>query len=90
MITEMNKKNFLEDKIKAIIKEMLNLNGKDITKNDDLRGLGLDSLNAVGLIVELESVFNIEFFDEELLFDNFSNIGRIVEKVESKFAENNE
>ena len=90
MITEMNKKNFLEDKIKAIIKEMLNLNGKDITKNDDLRGLGLDSLNAVGLIVELESVFNIEFFDEELLFDNFSNIGRIVEKVESKLAENNE
>lgn len=56
----------------------------DISLGQDLLNLGLDSLKCVAMIVKLEESFNIVFEDEELLFEYFSTIQRIADKVAEK------
>lgn len=58
------------------VKEVLQYN-QDIYVNQDLAEIGLDSLASVTLLVELEEMYNIEFDDEEMLFENFSTITKI-------------
>lgn len=58
------------------VKEVLEYN-QDIYVNQDLAEIGLDSLASVTLLVELEEMYNIEFDDEEMLFENFSTITKI-------------
>ncbi|MFB5678574.1 acyl carrier protein [Paenibacillus terreus] len=43
----------------------------------DLRSLGLNSLSAVELIVELENELNIIIDDDDLLLDNLSTLNEI-------------
>lgn len=43
--------------------------------------LGIDSLKTLQLIVELEQVFDIEVDDDDLLFENFATIHKIVELI---------
>ena len=52
----------------------------------DFASVGLNSLDVIKLIVTLEETFNIEF-DDEMLADNaFSNIRALVEYVEAKIS----
>ncbi|PFL57259.1 phosphopantetheine-binding protein [Bacillus cereus] len=66
-----------------MVKEILECND-ELSIGDNLGELGLDSLNTVTLIVELEEQFNITFEDEELLFDNFSTLEKICTITERK------
>ncbi|MFF2154439.1 acyl carrier protein [Paenibacillus chitinolyticus] len=74
-----NYQNIVIEKIHQVLQ-----NNNDISFNDDLSYLGMDSFNSVKLIVKLEEVFDITFDDEELLFENFSTINKILECVKSK------
>lgn len=76
---------FIENKIIGKLQEILETN-KEIPPQDNLAAFGLDSMKSVALIVELEEVFNIIFNDDELLFENFSNINKISERVKSKLV----
>ncbi len=51
------------------IKEALSgkLKGKELTLDSNLRDLGIDSLDVVDLIMDLEEELGIEFSDEELM-----------------------
>lgn len=51
------------------IKEVLNdkLHGKELTLDSSFRDLGIDSLDLVDLVFELEEEIGIEFEDEELM-----------------------
>ena len=51
------------------IKEVLNdkLHGKDLTLDSSFRDLGIDSLDLVDLVFELEEEIGVEFEDEELM-----------------------
>ena len=51
------------------IKEVLNdkLHGKELTLDSSFRDLGIDSLDLVDLIFELEEEIGVEFEDEELI-----------------------
>ncbi|WP_281677022.1 acyl carrier protein [Eggerthia catenaformis] len=51
------------------IKEVLNdkLHGKELTLDSSFRDLGIDSLDLVDLVFELEEEIGIEFEDEELI-----------------------
>ncbi|EML6324632.1 acyl carrier protein [Bacillus cereus] len=69
--------------VENILKEILEVE-QDIDLNEDLSSIGLDSLVSVSLIVELEEKFGITFDDDELIFENFSNIKKIIDIVESK------
>ncbi|MCD8029157.1 MAG: acyl carrier protein [Erysipelotrichaceae bacterium] len=51
------------------IKERLSskLNGKTLTKESKLRDLGIDSLDLVDLVFELEEEIGVQFEDDDLL-----------------------
>ena len=51
------------------IKEVLNdkLQGKELTLDSSFRDLGIDCLDLVDLVFELEEEIGVEFEDEELM-----------------------
>ncbi|MEK3789396.1 acyl carrier protein [Paenibacillus sp. FSL K6-1230] len=51
----------------------------------DLRSLGLNSLSAIELIVELENELNIVIDDDDLLLDKLSTLSEI-EQLLSKYV----
>ena len=70
----------MKEKIKEIIcehtyivKEELDLLGD----NDLLTKLGLDSINVVYIIGEIEEEFNFSFNDEDMLLVNFETLNKI-------------
>jgi len=46
--------------------------------NADLQEIGYDSLQMIRLIIMIEEKFNIEVEDDDLLFDNFNSIEKII------------
>ena len=56
------------DKIKEALSSKLK--GKELTLDSNLRELGIDSLDVVDLIMDLEEELGIEFSDEELMSIN--------------------
>ncbi|CAG7659187.1 acyl carrier protein [Paenibacillus allorhizosphaerae] len=75
----------LRTEIESKVKELLQVDG-NIQLDQDLTSIGLDSMRSVGLIVDLETQYNISFNDDELLTENFSTINKIVERVQSKLT----
>lgn len=53
------------DKIKEALSSKLK--GQELTLDSNLRDLGIDSLDVVDLIMDLEEELRIEFSDEELM-----------------------
>jgi acyl carrier protein len=58
----------------------------EIDKNDNLLEQGMDSLQIMRVVVELERAFNFEFSDEDLLMANFNSINSISNSVRSILA----
>ncbi len=78
----------LEEIVRQKIREVLeNDNIENISANDDLKEYGIDSLNAIELVVELEMTFKIEFSEDELLLDNLCSIQKLINIVESHISE---
>ncbi|MFF2154807.1 acyl carrier protein [Paenibacillus chitinolyticus] len=69
----------IEDKVKAILKH-----DRDITLDEDLRKLGLDSMKSFEMVVQLEDEYDIEFSGDENLLERFSTIQKIKDSVDSK------
>lgn len=65
------------------VKEILEYK-QEIDLDQDLGELGLDSLASVTLLVELEEMYNIQFEDEEMLFEYFSTIAKIKQLISNK------
>ena len=56
--------------------------GKEITPETELKSLGIDSLDLVGIISDAEEKYNIEFTNEEL--QSFVTVGDVVKSIDSK------
>ncbi len=82
----------IEDSIKKVITERLNLSPKagEISNNTPIigKGLGLDSVGLLELVVGLEQEFDIMFDDSEMNLELFENIGSltnyIIRKLDDK------
>ena len=73
------------NKVKPLMAEALNLNEDEITLEANLKDdLGIDSLDAVELIMELEDEFDVKIEDEEA--QAFVTIADIVKILEAKTA----
>ncbi|MDR0356791.1 MAG: acyl carrier protein [Clostridiales Family XIII bacterium] len=73
------------DKIKAIIIEQLQVDGAAVTPETSLmKDLEADSLDAVEIIMGIETEFGIEIPDEDA--EKFRTIGDIVKYVEEHVA----
>ncbi len=51
------------------------------------RGIGLDSIEALTLVLGLEEAFDIEIDDSELTVGLFSSLGNLIAYVQARIAE---
>lgn len=71
------------EQVKDALVESLNIDGEDIKLESNLKDdLGIDSLAAVELSLDLETEFDVEISDEELAA--LVTVKDIVELIESK------
>lgn len=74
------------EKIKKIFSEKLSISKENIMLSTRMKeDLGLDSFDAVELIIELENIFNLKIEDEKI--QQCKNIKDIVEYIEIKIQE---
>ncbi len=67
--------------IRDEVRKSFEIENDNIDINDNLMEFGLDSINMVMMILEIESIFNIEIPDEDLVFENFDTIKKISDYV---------
>ena len=73
------------NQIKSVMAEALNVNEDEITLESNLKeDLGIDSLDAVELIMELEDTFDLKIEESEA--NGFVTVKNIVDFIESKSA----
>jgi len=60
--------------------------GRELSSNENLGDLGLDSMTAIDLLVDLETHFGIAIDDESLTENSFSSVAEIKALVESSRA----
>lgn len=69
------------EKVKEIMIDTLNLDDVDITENATLKDLGVDSIDAVELIMALEEAFDIKVTDEDAAkLEKVSDIVAFIDK----------
>ena len=67
-----------------VLNIMPNIDQNQLLDDTDIFALGLDSLNAIRLITNLQSTFQVSFTTSEINFDNFRTISNIAEIVAKK------
>lgn len=63
-------------------------NVQNLAGDQSLRLVGMDSLNCVDIVVNIEQEFGICFDDEELLMENINTIDKLVNIVTGKVSAN--
>ena len=81
----------LHDKVKQLLIERLKLEGVAAADIDDAaplfgEGLGLDSIDALELVLGIEKEFGIKVQDEEVGVKAFASVNALCEFVGSKAA----
>ncbi len=78
----------LNIKIRNVINEKIGdelfKNINEVENDENLFNIGLDSLNIVKLIIEIENKFDIIFDDEEIATTNWKNINSIESMIKNK------
>lgn len=52
-----------------------------VTMSTKIKELGFDSLNYVKLIVDIETIFLIEYPDDKLTFDEYTEIDDVINTI---------
>lgn len=73
--------NCFEERIRNIIRRNIDDKCLEFTNEDDLRDLGMNSVNCIAIIVEIEDNFGVEFENEELDIRNFSSVSKIMKML---------
>lgn len=80
----------LEKIIRKKLGEIMQIeNPEKLSVEKDLKDYGMDSLNAIELVVALEMEFGIEFSEEDLLVDNLCTIQKLMATVEKYLQKRN-
>jgi acyl carrier protein len=75
----------LRQKTQNVILELLpHVERQTLLDECDIFSLGLDSINAMALIFSLQDAFEVKFETNEISFDNFQTVAKIVELIEKK------
>ena len=71
--------------IKKIIIEQLGIdeNSTELLPDTNLQNIGMDSINSLKLIIEIEGAFDIEYPEDKLLMTESGTLKQIVAIVES-------
>lgn len=72
----------MEDTIRRALSDVLNINDvSNLSMQDSLEDIGLDSINFVTLIVMLEDAFDIQVPEDKLKYENFQTIKKILKVI---------
>ncbi len=74
----------IKEMIIELIGSELAIPDEEIYFDTDLTLYGLDSLNVILLIINIEEKYNISFVDEKLSMENFSTISNIFKIIEGE------
>jgi acyl carrier protein len=67
-----------------VLEIMPNVSREELRDDMDLFSLGLDSINAMMLIMNLQDGFGVTFGTDEINFENFRTLANIVELIKKK------
>ena len=81
----MNSSEQIKQEVKEVILAILpDVSNEDLNEDSDIFSLGLDSINAMTLVSNLQDAFDIQLDTNEIIFDNFQSLATIAEMVEKK------
>lgn len=81
----MNSSEQIKQEVKEVILAILpDVSSEDLNEESDIFSLGLDSINAMTLVSNLQDAFEIQLETNEINFENFQNLVTIAEMVEKK------
>lgn len=76
----------MRERVVEIVKNACAIN-EEVTLDSELKLLSLDSLTFVGVVIDLEEEFGIEFEVDELDILDWKTVGDIAKSVEEKVNE---
>lgn len=75
----------LKEKAKAVIADLLpDVDSEQITEEADIFELGLDSINAMTLVFNLQEAFGVKFEASDISLENFRTIADITRLISAK------
>lgn len=77
--------DLIEKETKNVVLSILpNINGEDLSESSNLFNIGLDSVNAMSLVLKLQNNFSIKFEINDINAENFQSVATIVKLIEQK------
>ncbi|WP_335026537.1 acyl carrier protein [Nostoc sp.] len=75
----------INQQITQVILEIIpDITSAELQDDTDIFSLGLDSINAMTLVSNIQDVFDIQLDTNEINFENFQNIATITAMIEQK------
>ena len=68
----------------VVLKVLPNINSEDLSESSNLFSMGLDSVNAMSLILKLQNNFGIKFAVNDINAENFQSVATIVKLIDKK------
>lgn len=62
----------------------LKIPAEQITLEDKLEDIGVDSISFMKVVVAIEQSFGFEFKDEDLIIDNFERIKNVIRYIDER------
>jgi acyl carrier protein len=67
-----------------VLKVLPNITSEDLSESSNLFSMGLDSVNAMSLILKLQNNFGIKFAANDINAENFQSVATIVKLIDKK------
>lgn len=75
----------IKQKTEDVVLNLLSdISSEELSEDTDIFGLGLDSINAMTLVFNLQDAFDLQFESDEISFENFRTVADIVELIKTK------
>lgn len=74
----------MEKKVISIISNILGVETEKISLDSDLNELGMNSLQFVKLVVELEIEFDMEFDDDDLVSTKLNTASKMINAISKR------
>lgn len=79
------------EKTQDVVMELIpGVTREELSADQDVFSLGLDSINAMTLVMNIQDTFSIKFDSSDIDLENFQTIGSIVDLVVRKQEEQNQ
>lgn len=85
MVSIMESVEEIKQKSHSVVLEVLpNVSSEELLENRDLFSMGLDSITAMTLVLNLQDAFGVSFDSCDINFENFQTLGNIVDLIKRK------